>query len=660
MDAQTTQPPQAGLPQGYRGVPLSASMASDALRLCVVFKTDPDPVAGHWIVLRENMDSRVYLGCILDRRDRVLQWTEVWVQQVGGLSRIATARGEALTNRVLDERWVAFAEALDALPGARGIATGWETENPPPLFVRVSDGAPVHPSKADGSGRWLLCRDDSALAKAGVPTYGGSLHRYWRLDGADGAASPLVRTTDDAPAGTGAIDMAGALGEAQGVASLNPACGRILVRPYFPLGYGEFLSVLSGGAWEGVRSGRHILDPGAQAAPLHSVSHPGRLFTGPRGQPWRMIETLHLKLSAFSQALNAVGRSEALQKRPFLSLSDESFRVDLPGAESGLPFLWTARITLVDPGCAVPLPESIGVRDYYRPDGGRMTVYRPASAGSQRQTRGDLRLRGATDNTRSGVIVEGTFRPRDRLTISRRDLVWIRLGLADEAVELYGRLEQDRALAENEWRFRSVGCALSEKTRAALRAAEGVLLEDLPAEVIPLPGPACDLHAMAVLGVRTLLVNAKTTLPMAVDELISLARAADALPSQATLSERIATLWAEDERWQRALGPHRLSDSEDAGRVCACVPPAIWRETLAALIGMFPGVSSFSTCRDLADAPVGAATSIFAPAAGALEALLAKTRCLIAGDWEGNPDVQSVIGDAMAQVQGGANTGTPV
>src|SRR3954447_12140281 len=113
----------AALPAGYLPVPLYPDHAAAPLRLCILTRKDPDPVAGHFVILRNLLDAVVYLGCITDGvpggggggAGRLHGYVEIWVQNLAGLSGSPAAAREALSNRVLDDRWAKLYKSYDAL-----------------------------------------------------------------------------------------------------------------------------------------------------------------------------------------------------------------------------------------------------------------------------------------------------------------------------------------------------------------------------------------------------------------------------------------------------------------------------------------------------------------------------------------------------------------
>src|SRR5258705_12624950 len=167
----------AGIPEGYRAVPIH-DCRSGPLRICVLVRQIPDPVAGHFVLLRDLHDALVYLGCVTDAGDRVREWIEIWVQNVDGLEASLPTYREAFSNHFLDERWRSYADGLRSVEPDFFLETGWESAHPLPTLLDLSKAEAVNPGGKDPAARWELCRDDALLQAAGLPAYKSSLFRY--------------------------------------------------------------------------------------------------------------------------------------------------------------------------------------------------------------------------------------------------------------------------------------------------------------------------------------------------------------------------------------------------------------------------------------------------------------------------------------------------
>src|SRR5882672_3313324 len=127
-------------PEGYRAIPVNECDQGAPLRLCVLVRQTPDPVAGHFVMLRDLHDSVVYLGCVTDVSGTVREWIELWVQSVDGLEASLPAQRETFCNHALDTRWKRNAEQLRGLNPDCLLQTGWESSHPLPSFLDLGRG----------------------------------------------------------------------------------------------------------------------------------------------------------------------------------------------------------------------------------------------------------------------------------------------------------------------------------------------------------------------------------------------------------------------------------------------------------------------------------------------------------------------------------------
>ena len=637
------------VPGGYVAVPLCPEQAKAPVRLCVLVRKEPDPVGGHLVVLRDLVDARVYLGCLADAAGVVHRWLEVWVQSPDHLLETVAAYRDRLSNKSLDERWRRQVAVFDQTDPDAIVHAGWETEHPLPIYLDLATLEPVNPVDPVTEAHWRLCQDDAFLDSKGLPPFSTSLHRYLYLP-EEGEKGILVPATPDAPTNENTRDPADALRDYREMVPLNPSGGLMLVRWFSPVGYEAFVEVLSGGSWEGLLHGRTTVPAGVTPYELNEADPAlplgGRLFLGQHGRWGRIVETFHLKLRLLADAVAAVRAVVEAHQRPLLNLGAESFQIELGRPGEGLPFLWTARCVLADPGDAVALPLVASDATYYLRAGSPGTsIYRPETAGTPARGTGTVRIREVVLGSRDQTVVEGTFDTQERIEAGHMDLLWLRLNLKERRLDLYAYIDPESALAAGEIRFRTVGQRFDEATLAALKTAAGVPLQNTRFEIIPLLSSPCDLYSLGVLAVRTLLVDKETRLPKALDETLSLARqVAVDYDGQTPLPERIERLFESDKRWVLSLGPQRLTHDEVAPEdAFDLVPREVWWETLAAIVRMFPGIGPDSVARDLGDAPLGGLHKVFDRALADLEALLLRTRSLIVIDWRFNREVFAVI-----------------
>ncbi len=628
------QPRPYELSDEFVAVPIEPAPA--AVRLCVVVRTQPDAVAGWFVPLRAEVDTRVVLGCLADAGGTVQRWLELWVQDVDGLAQTPLARRGRLDNRLLDERWDRRLEAMRQLDGAGVLATLTEGAPAGPVLIDVE----ARRLATDAAAGWRLCQDDARLRQADLPAYGESLHRYlYRPDEPD---APLLGASSGAPTSPQTAPLETLLAEGRLVPLV--LAGRLAVRTFHPADYEGLLRCLSGQARDEALCSQLPAPLAARMAQAPSAAQ-AELFLSAEGLAGRLPEVLLLKLGLLAELLESLRTHTALTGGPLLNLSPESFRVEWTQPPAALPSLWHARAVLVEPGQAIRLTvPGTDAAIFAAPDHAGPNVYRPPVAGLGVRGKAGLRIRQVSDDQAGQVVLDGTLAAQERIEPARQDLVWLRLALAGTRVDLYATLESHSALAAGEWRFRTLPLRLEADQVAALRSAEGVPLSAVPFELMVRLGSPCDLYSAGVLAVRTLLVDADTTLPKALDELLSLARElAQRRDPSVPPAQRVAGLLWQEPRFQDSLGPHRLVDEAvEPARALALLPQAIWCETLAIVARMFPGLGPDSYCPDWAG-PASALQQVYEAPLAQLRALTRRLRSLVIVDNPGNREMQAVL-----------------
>ncbi len=639
----------ATLPKDYVAIPIAEDQKAAALKICVLVRPKPDPVGGHLVVLRDTIDAKVFLGCIVDVSSQVLEWLELWIQNTETLINTASAACQSLSNTMLDNRWRQQSQAFEHLEGAAIVKTGWESEHPLPTFLDISAHLPVHPIDPTSGTQWKLCVDEGLLQQKNLPSYASSLHRYLYVP-ALGEESQLVPVTSGAPTNASTKPLSEICGDSAHIISLNPGAGLMLVKKHVPIGLEAFTDILSGAAWDGLKHGRSVLDLGEQLNALRKdeavLTADGRLFLEAHGQCGRLVETFHLKLRLLADIVSSVHSMVCHLQRPLLNISPDSWQVKLGEPGRGLPFLWTARAMLSDPGDAIPLAIERSDLQYYLPAvEGRTSIYRPLVTSLPTKGRASVRIRQVLPDTSDTTSIEGTFTTQERIEMARNDLVWFRLNLACGEVNLYAHLESDSAMAPNEWRFRTVAQNMDDTKVSDLRAAEGVPIPDVPFEVIPLLSSPCDLYSLAVIAVRILLVDNTNSLPVVLDETLSLPRQIEADYDESTsLEMRISDRFNKDSRWLESLGPHHLTfDKITSDEAFSLIPSELWWTTLAIILRMFPGLGPDTECKDYGDAQQGGLHKVFERTITDLDNLILRTRSLIVADWKSNQEISGVI-----------------
>ena len=636
------------VPEGYVSVPISEAQTAGYLTINVLIKSEPNPIAGHLVAIRDTFDATVFLGCITDREGRLHQWVEIWYQKVEGSSSLSSSRDNVF-NATRDRRWKSLVSAMDSIDYYWIVKTGWETQFPLPTFIDLDAKAPFHPVDRETGIQWTLCRDDSLLESLDLPSYSCSRFRYLYLEDL-GKASPFVSVSPDAPIAKHSVEMNDIVSDPKHFIPLNPSGERFLVMAFHPLGLDEYVHVLNGGSWNGIQHGGSTIDPGDATSELRGddtmVPRNGRLFLERGGLFNKMVETFHLKLRLFADVTRAVYSWVFRYQCPFLNLSLDSFRVRLADGGDTLPVLWTARCVLVRPTDVVAekIPNS-DIQLFFTDTISEISIYRPTTIGGSVSGLGTVRIRQVDLGSNDGVVIQGTLLTDERIAPENNDLLRIRLSIATGVLELCGHLDRSSKRHTNEFRFKTLGQKFTQKQSDALKSAQGISLPKTSFEIISLISSPCDLYSLGVLAARIFLVDKKQSLPVAMDELLSLAhKVAASHGSSEGLSKRIGGVFKEDDRWQKFLGPqHLIHDELQFVEGLEAIPPTLWYATLSLIIRMFPGLGPYSLCKDFSDAPCGAIHKIFEEPLTKLDDLIRRTRSLIITDWQLNSEVNSIV-----------------
>jgi len=125
----------AKLPEGYIAIPVTEDQKTAKLKVCALARQNPDPAGGYLVVLRDTINAKVFLGCIIDASDQVLDWIELRIQNTESLANTASTACQSLSNASLDNRWYEQSQAFEHLDGAAIVKTGWESQNPLPMSI---------------------------------------------------------------------------------------------------------------------------------------------------------------------------------------------------------------------------------------------------------------------------------------------------------------------------------------------------------------------------------------------------------------------------------------------------------------------------------------------------------------------------------------------
>jgi hypothetical protein len=639
------------LPAGYQAMALWPE-ESGALSICLIVHINRLVGDSPFILLRESGEASVYLGCLVDQSAHPKAWIEIWIQNIDRFASSWRARLESLTSAFLDRRWSERVALLRSLKPNSIIETGFETLHPAPILVDLPKCSVVQPIEPVTGRRLSLCTDEPALARAGLPSYASSLHRYlW--NGPVEREPIFFGATSGAPLPQGIKPLADSFKELD---PLNASSGLLMVRPLAPLGLVEFSDILNGRPWSAFRCGRHSFRVGGAYTGLEDPEaiqqRGGHLFSGRSGRAGRLLEVFHLKLNLIFQVLTEVRAAIRHQQLPFLALNAESFRVQLSEIGSGLPLFWGARVDLCESFSAIPLSVGSSESRYFiPPELPAKSIFSPQSRTLLERGLATIRIRKVLPMGQEGISIEATLATDERLSVAASDLIHVCMPLASGEVDLFGGVDESRALAIGETRFRTLPQKFPEPVRNALELAAGTPVGNVSFEILPLLSSPCDMYAIAVLATRILLVDEETTLPVALDEIQSLARQlASEYSPDSSLSERLSKIVERDRRWAASLGPrHLVLDATARELATRTIPMDLWWEVICLVLRLFPGLGPDSICRDFGDAPPSALDRIFETPIHMLEIALLRSRSLIVSDWNQNLEIHDAIYEVIAK-----------
>jgi len=515
------------------------------------------------------------------------------------------------------------------------LLSGWETNNPPPLFLEANGSRFVTAELEETQDTWRLCRDDDLLEKADLPNYRSSLSRYLYNphSGLEGGLVPLTKTS---VLNENTVEITEIIPTANSLRPFNPFCGLLEVRRFYPLSYEEYVDLLSGRPWKGIWHQGKTLNvdetwPGLGDL-LQAPTIENQLFLGRSNAAGCLAEIFYLKLHLFTQVLRLVRHIVRRTQLPFLNLSGDSFRLRFESRSGALPLFWTTKCSLTMPGQAVALRvKSIGQRFFIRLGGPAHSIYLPGKVNQAAVGNSEVRIR-AVNVENTGTTVRGTLSLRQPLLVSSNDILWLRLPVASGMLNFFGHLYPEEALSRLDMPFRTWPLELDEEDVASLQsAAQSFSLPPVPYEVIPMLSSPVDLYSLGVLAIRTFLVNEEIVFQDAVDDMLSLAREmASRYQDNSPLAERALQLIGSNTNWLKRFGPHNLmSYAPDPQQALQTVTSQQWFELLSVIVSLFPGMGPDSVCPDYGLAQHGALETVFDEPLARMERLQVAARNLV-------------------------------
>jgi hypothetical protein len=633
--------------------PIHSDSDGTPLRVCVLVRSESDPVGGTFVLLREVPGAQIYLGAVCDAAARIQDWVEIWVQGAELRDLVFSGYEERLTNFLFDQRWQLEHQTAMAAAPQKVIITGMEAKNPTPIAIKrraAAKGATLVPSEPS---TWRLCQDDALLDSFGLPRYSTSPYRYLYEPGASGAKT-FVATTPDAPTNSHVQGLERLRATPDVTEIFNPHAGLIRVARFEPLGLDDYLQVLEGRPWQGRGPGAGRWFEKGVYAELEKWSAKPQgmpfLLHGPGTPAERLNEIFFLKASVLLGMFREVRAYIKKEQLPLLNLSPASFSVHLPEVGEQFPAFWPAECLLVKPGQAHPLKIKSTEQKYFLRLGKiEPSPFLPEALGANSFGIGSVRRRNVLTEA-DGTVLEGTLVAEDYLRLDPNDLLWFKLPVGDERVELYAHVYTAEAVGPREARFRTVPTKLSDSVVATLKSTGA--FAKAPYEVWPLLSSPCDLHSLGIISIRALLANSQSNLPVIVDDVLGLARhIGKDLETNQNLAGSLKAVLEKEPKLLDLVSPHSLVEREwSAAQAREQIQLGLWLETVAWLLRLFPGAGTQSYCKDFGDVSPLALETIFDAPIQALEQLCVRLRSILAPTTAANEEIASTILEQLSAV----------
>jgi hypothetical protein len=630
------------MPAGWMLAPIHPGDNLSPLAIGVLVRAD---AAAPFFLLRELPLARVYLGAICDAEARIQEWVEIWVQSLQVGDPAASSYQTQLTNVFFDQGWRAETELLKQNLPQTLVAVRMDANHAGPILIRSAAAATPGLASTELTG-WRVCTDDAVLTAHGLEPYSSSPFRYLH-DPAVRENKTFLATSPDAPASSHVQSLERLTASAKLLAIFNPHAGMVRVTRHAPLNLEDYLQILEGQAWPApnYHSGPYALlqEWSAQPRGLPFLLHGEGVLAD------RLNEVLFLKLSALRDAFAEVRQRVKARQLPLLNLSPASFQISLQETGGQFPAFWSASCRLVKPGQAYPLKIKSTEQKYFiRLGRVEPSPFLPEGMGAHSFGIGNIQIRTVTTET-DGVVLEGTLVAEDYLALDPHDLLWFKLPLGEERLDFYAHVYKSENVGPREVRFRSVPAKLAESLIASLKRTAGTRFPKSPYEIWPLLSSPCDLYSLGVMGVRILLANGQSNLPVILDEVFSLARRFTGTTQDSSAHrQELKVLLEKDAAMRDLVSPHCLiAGVKSPQEARAAIGMDLWLETISWLLQLFPDASAYSFCKDFGDVTPLALETVFDAPLQQLETILLRLRSLLAPSLSQNEEIARVILEQM-------------
>ncbi|MCA9299758.1 MAG: hypothetical protein KDA28_11860 [Phycisphaerales bacterium] len=364
------------------------------------------------------------------------------------------------------------------------------------------------------------------------------------------------------------------------------------------------------------------------------------VYSSVDGISGREAEAFYLKVRIIREAIASVRDAVRVLDRPLLSVRPSALSVRL-GDSGDLGMGWIARVEVDDPGRVVEVPTGQGEPRRFAAQGLTSSVYAPAELNIEQETMSRLRLTNVLTSGTGDLVVEGVLTPNEPVRIGTTTMVSLRLPIGSDRFLIRGVLNRDGSVGAGSVGFVSTPDGALASRIEALRQMQGAEFAEVATSMVAASSTPSDLHALGVVGIRTLLSSTGEDLGLAIDALHTIA--ADLGASTDDPVTRLVTKVSSDDRLARVLGPARSGRGS-----MSTIPPRLWWRTIALLAKFFPGVSSWSFESDLTLARHRPLDSVFEAPLEEVDGVVRLARGLVVSDAPTVREIGAMIDRALS------------
>ncbi len=428
---------------------------------------------------------------------------------------------------------------------------------------------------------------------------------------------------------------------------------RVLPFQFVPLTWRTFCHALGDMPWERLREEASASWEGALPEEdlldlEQRVSSPDRyLLAAARPEVWP-LEVFRLKLGLFQQLCAAVQAFHEEFGRAHLALRPRNITVALPATSCGLAGFWnfTVKLRTLSTGTRLHRDEREPSWEHRHRPLGAHRDYLPAFA-SDDALRGvhpaEVRLKSVRKTDNGAHEVRLLLHPAPGISVrkfSAGDVFEITLSGPDLAEPVTIEAQQPVAVARNGVELQSLPAVLSGNEVNALQANLDRVLRHASFRCLPLYHIPCDLHALGMILLETLLGDAETDASVLMAKLVGpaidairSARQTDPAVTGRDLDARILDFLQENE-WAQ---PGRLTCRPGAP---VTIAEDLWSTTLLLGLKLATAIRGFSWCTDRSDFPHDQPAGLLARLGEDVEAIAREVHCRLFAPTESREEAE--------------------